>query len=77
MVVVADQKTPKDWYSPKVHFLSVEIQNDLGYSVLKHVPYNSYTRSHHNTALLDGGVFDEIKNISGGLFPPSFDGKEK
>uniref|UniRef100_A0A914WT72 Uncharacterized protein n=1 Tax=Plectus sambesii TaxID=2011161 RepID=A0A914WT72_9BILA len=44
VVVVADKKTPIDWDFFNCDFLSLEKQAQLGYELLPHVPYNSYTR---------------------------------
>ncbi|RCN48274.1 hypothetical protein ANCCAN_05689 [Ancylostoma caninum] len=44
MVVVGDTKTPKNWRLEGVHFLSVEDQQLLDYSLSSDLPYNSYTR---------------------------------
>jgi hypothetical protein len=43
-LVVADKKTPSNWTHPNVTLLNVEDQSRLGYAVLKHLPWNSYTR---------------------------------
>ncbi|VDN34795.1 unnamed protein product [Gongylonema pulchrum] len=47
LVVVADKKGPREQWAPhpRLHFLSLEDQMALGYRILQHVPYNSYTRS--------------------------------
>jgi hypothetical protein len=42
VVVVADKKTPHDWSSPGVDFLSVEKQEKLDYRTTRLVPWNSY-----------------------------------
>lgn len=44
VVVVGDKKTPTDWNFPGVHFISVDVQKHLDYSVLEIIPYRSYTR---------------------------------
>ncbi|EGT42730.1 hypothetical protein CAEBREN_01149 [Caenorhabditis brenneri] len=44
LVVVADTKTPLDWKLENVHFLSVEYQNQLPFSLVSSLPYKSYTR---------------------------------
>ncbi|CAL2037410.1 unnamed protein product [Caenorhabditis brenneri] len=44
LVVVADTKTPIDWKLENVHFLSVEYQKQLPFSLVKSLPYKSYTR---------------------------------
>jgi hypothetical protein len=44
ILVVGDEKTPKDWEFPNVEFLSLEKQLTLGYSITKLVPTNSYAR---------------------------------
>lgn len=43
-LVIGDKKTPKDWAYPEVNFISVEKQEQLGYSVTKHLPYAHYSR---------------------------------
>ncbi|CCD70109.1 Exostosin domain-containing protein [Caenorhabditis elegans] len=44
LVVVADTKTPLDWKLKNVHFLSVEYQKKLPFSMSSLLPYKSYTR---------------------------------
>ncbi|XP_035704042.1 probable glycosyltransferase STELLO1 [Folsomia candida] len=44
LVVVADQKTPKDWTLENAIILSTEKQLQLGYNILQHIPWNAYTR---------------------------------
>ncbi|KAF1752612.1 hypothetical protein GCK72_019167 [Caenorhabditis remanei] len=44
LVVVADTKTPIDWELEDVHFLSVEYQKTLPFSLVSSLPYKSYTR---------------------------------
>ncbi|KAK6740488.1 hypothetical protein RB195_008758 [Necator americanus] len=44
LVVVADVRTPKDWYVEGAHFLSIEDQKKLGYRIMDSLPYNSYAR---------------------------------
>ena len=44
MVVVADKKTPHDWYLEGCDFLSVEKQESLGFSITKLLPWNHYSR---------------------------------
>ncbi|CAO4378005.1 unnamed protein product [Caenorhabditis nigoni] len=44
LVVVADTKTPEDWNLENVHFLSVEFQKNLPFSLISSLPYKSYTR---------------------------------
>ncbi|ULT87555.1 hypothetical protein L3Y34_007009 [Caenorhabditis briggsae] len=44
LVVVADTKTPEDWNLEGVHFLSVEFQKNLPFSLISSLPYKSYTR---------------------------------
>ncbi|CAH1780485.1 unnamed protein product [Owenia fusiformis] len=44
LLVVADTKTPPDWHLDGVIFLSVAAQQSLGYKILEHIPYSSYTR---------------------------------
>ncbi|CAH1773338.1 unnamed protein product [Owenia fusiformis] len=44
LLVVADTKTPKDWHLNGVIFLSIAVQQSLGYKVLEHIPYSNYAR---------------------------------
>jgi hypothetical protein len=44
VVVVGDEKTPKDWNLPNCIFLSPEIQESLGYKIVKVLPWNHYCR---------------------------------
>ncbi|ULT87937.1 hypothetical protein L3Y34_007252 [Caenorhabditis briggsae] len=44
LVVVGDTKTPKDWELPNVHFLSVDYQKNMSFSLISSLPYKSYTR---------------------------------
>ncbi|EFO86066.1 hypothetical protein CRE_02033 [Caenorhabditis remanei] len=44
LVVVADTKTPVDWKLETVHFLSVDYQKQLPFSIVSSLPYKSYTR---------------------------------
>ncbi|PIC25293.1 hypothetical protein B9Z55_018279 [Caenorhabditis nigoni] len=44
LVVVADTKTPKDWNLDNVHFLSVDYQKNLSFSLISSLPHESYTR---------------------------------
>ncbi|OXA54409.1 hypothetical protein Fcan01_10285 [Folsomia candida] len=44
LLVVADQKTPKNWTLANSILLSTETQLQLGYHILQHVPWNAYTR---------------------------------
>jgi hypothetical protein len=41
-VVVADRSTPGNWSWPNVTFLSVQQQQELGYSILRHIPLDSH-----------------------------------
>lgn len=43
-VVVADKKTPKDWYVPDVTVLTVEYQQNCNYKIAKLLPWNHYCR---------------------------------
>lgn len=42
VVVVADQKTPQNWHCCNVTFLGIDEQADLGYEIVKHIPFNNY-----------------------------------
>ncbi|WKY01552.1 hypothetical protein Q1695_015509 [Nippostrongylus brasiliensis] len=44
LVVVGDRKTPPDWQLDSVHYLSMEIQEKLGFRMSSVLPENSYTR---------------------------------
>jgi hypothetical protein len=44
VVVVADKKTPLDWYLEGVIFLSIEEQEKLPYTLAKLLPWNHYCR---------------------------------
>lgn len=59
VVVVGDLKTPKDWKFPGCIFLSVDDQKKLGYSIIDHIPYNSYTRKNigYLYAIANGAKF--------------------
>lgn len=42
VVVVADETTPEDWSWPNVTLLTLQQQQALGYSILKHMPLNNH-----------------------------------
>ncbi|GMR43419.1 hypothetical protein PMAYCL1PPCAC_13614, partial [Pristionchus mayeri] len=44
LVVVGDTKTPTDWSLPDVHYLSIEIQEEMGFDSVLRLPTKSYTR---------------------------------
>jgi len=44
VVVVGDTKSPTDYKWENVTFLSMKIQEDLGYSIIKHIPTRHYAR---------------------------------
>lgn len=44
VLVVGDRKTPQSWRLPNVIFLDIKSQKSLGFKVLHHLPYDSYTR---------------------------------
>ena len=44
LVVVGDKKTPSDWHYDRVTYLSVAEQDELGFSLNTHLPYNHYCR---------------------------------
>lgn len=44
VVVVADKKTPTDWYCQNVDLLTVEQQKQLPFRIIKLLPWNHYTR---------------------------------
>lgn len=44
VVIVGDKKTPTDWHLENCEYLSVEMQQDLGYEIIKFLPWNHYCR---------------------------------
>ena len=42
VVVVADEKTPKEWHLDNVDILDIEKQKNLGYRILSLLPYSHY-----------------------------------
>lgn len=42
VVIVTDQKTPKDWQLDNVDILDMEKQKTLDYNILPLLPYNHY-----------------------------------
>lgn len=44
LVVVGDKKTPLDWHLDNVVYLGPNDQEKLGFSTLKHLPWNHYCR---------------------------------
>jgi hypothetical protein len=44
LVVVADKKTPTDWFCENGVFLTPEDQCNLPYKIIKHLPFNNYSR---------------------------------
>ena len=44
LVVVADKKTPADWYLEGCEFLSVDRQMSLNYRIISLLPWNHYSR---------------------------------
>ncbi|CAF2423666.1 unnamed protein product [Rotaria sp. Silwood2] len=50
LIVIGDQKTPKDWLlhlsinSSRLIYLSIEQQNTLDFRILHYLPYGSYAR---------------------------------
>jgi len=44
LIVVGDNKTPKDWYCKNSVFLSIEEQEKMGFEILKFLPTNHYSR---------------------------------
>lgn len=44
LVVVADKKTPKDWYLENCIFLTVEMQEELDFAIMHYLPWNHYSR---------------------------------
>jgi hypothetical protein len=44
VVAVADKKTPRDWQYDGCELLTVERQLQLKYEIIKHIPWNHYSR---------------------------------
>lgn len=44
LIVVGDNKTPKDWSWPSVEYISVESQSNLGFDLSEKLPFNHYCR---------------------------------
>ncbi len=44
LIVVADKKTPENWNSENVNFISVNKQAELSFELSKTLPYNHYSR---------------------------------
>jgi len=44
LIVVGDEKTPKDWSCQNVDFLSLKQQEDLDFIIAKMLPFNHYGR---------------------------------
>ena len=44
LFIIADKKTPLEFSLSGTNFLSVTDQAELPYSILRHIPWNSYTR---------------------------------
>lgn len=44
LLVVGDKKTPADWQSENVEYLSIDRQNEIGNYLNKVLPYNHYCR---------------------------------
>lgn len=44
LIVVGDKKTPKDWHSENVEYISVEEQDSSTFGLAKLLPYNHYCR---------------------------------
>ena len=44
LLVVGDNKTNKEWFCNDTIFLNLNYQHSLGFSILKNIPLNSYTR---------------------------------
>jgi hypothetical protein len=44
LVVVGDKKTPKDWHYKNATYLSPEQQQNLGFEIVKYLPWNHYSR---------------------------------
>lgn len=63
VVVIGDQKTPSGWYSPNVHYISVEDQQALGYSVLKKMSYGSYARYVECSHVCVSQLIQLLKNL--------------
>ncbi len=59
LLVVGDEKSPKNWTFPNAIFLSETDQRQLGYSILQSTPSNSYNRKNvgYLFALRNGARF--------------------
>jgi len=44
LLVVADKKTPDDWFCENVEYISIEHQENSGFQLSKVLPYNHYCR---------------------------------
>lgn len=44
LIVVGDKKTPKDWYCNNVEYISITEQDNMGFKLIKTLPYNHYCR---------------------------------
>lgn len=44
LIVVADKKTPADWYCKNVYYIHINQQEKLGFELVKVLPYNHYCR---------------------------------
>ena len=44
LIVVADKKTPDDWYFPGVELISVAEQEKMDYPLVSYLPWNRYSR---------------------------------
>jgi len=59
LIIVADKKTPDDWYCKNVNFISLSHQKEMEYELAKVLPYNHYSRKMigYLKAIQDGADF--------------------
>lgn len=44
LIVIGDNKTPKDWHCENVDFIPIKMQDELEFSLAKSIPQNHYSR---------------------------------
>lgn len=83
LIVVGDKKTPKDWKMKNVIYLSPQKQKQLNFKIIKHLPWNHYSRKMvgYLYAIKEGAevIYDtDDDNIPlAKWFEPNFKGKYK
>ncbi len=81
LIVVGDKKTPKEWHSPNVEFISIEQQDNSEFELSKSMPYNHYCRKmfgylhaiKHGAEIIIDTDDDNIPNSNWGF--PDFNNK--